>query len=244
MLRPDSVVEMVIPSIVGTLATAGALVIRERRAADPIVPMDILAARPIAIASAALFLGTASLFAITVFVPVFLQAATGATPTGAGLLMVPMMLGITASTTLSGRAIARTGRYKRFPVAGLGLMAAALALMAAVAGARSQAAAAVALAVFGLGFGLVSQVLVVAVQNAVDRSQLGIATATTSFFRALGGAVGAAVLGAVFAAGGSAGGPADVAGAVQVVFLAATPLAAIALVVVMRLPEVPLRTRV
>jgi EmrB/QacA subfamily drug resistance transporter len=228
--------------IAATLATAGALVVRERRAADPIVPIDLLAARPIAVASAALFLGTAALFAITVFVPLFLQAATGATPTRAGLLMVPMMLGITASTTLSGRAIARTGRYKRFPVTGLGVMAAALALMAAVAGERSQVAAAVALALFGLGFGLVSQVLVVAVQNAVERSQLGIATATTSFFRALGGAVGAAVLGAVFAAGGT-GGPAGVAAAVQTVFLVAAPLAAIAMLVVLRLPELPLRTR-
>jgi MFS family permease len=155
--------------------------------------------------------------------------------------MVPMMLGVTVSTTLSGRAIARTGRYKRFPVAGLAVMAAALASMAAVAGARSQAAAALALALFGLGFGLVTQVLVVAVQNAVERAQLGIATATTSFFRALGGAVGAAVLGAVFAAGGGHTAPPDVADAVQVVFLAAAPLAAIALLVVLRLPEVPLR---
>jgi EmrB/QacA subfamily drug resistance transporter len=235
------------PTILGlaasTLAAAGALVVRERRAPDPIVPVRLLTARPVAVASAALFLGTAALFAVTVFVPLFLQVATGATPTGAGLLMVPMMLGITISTTLSGRAIARTGRYKRFPVAGLAGMAAALALMAAVAGTRSQAAAALALALFGLGFGLVSQVLVVAVQNAVERSQLGIATATTGFFRALGGSMGAAGLGAVFAAGGAKGDPADVAGAVQVVFLTAAPLAAIALLVVLRLPEVPLRTR-
>jgi EmrB/QacA subfamily drug resistance transporter len=228
--------------IAATLTAAGGLVVRERRVADPIVPIRLLASRPVAVASAALFLGTAALFAVTVFVPLFLQVATGATPTGAGLLMVPMMLGITASTTVSGRAIARTGRYKRFPVAGLGVMAAALALMAAVAGERSQVAVAVALALFGLGFGLVSQVLVVAVQNAVERSQLGIATATTSFFRALGGAVGAAVLGAVFAAGGSGTGPADVASAVQVVFVVAAPLAALAVLVVVRLPEVPLRT--
>ena len=71
-----------------------------------------------AVASAALFLATAALFAVTVFVPLFLQTTTGASPTEAGLLLVPAMLGITVSTTLSGRAIARTGRYKRFPVAG------------------------------------------------------------------------------------------------------------------------------
>ena len=101
--------------------------------------------------------------------------------------------------------IARTGRYKRFPIAGLALMTAALVLLAALAGDPSQVATGIALAVFGLGFGMVTQVLIVAVQNSVERRELGVATATTGFFRALGGAVGAAVLGAVFAA--QAGGP-------------------------------------
>src|SRR5439155_6828765 len=109
----------------------------------------------------------------------------------------------------------------------------------------------VAIAVVGLGFGLVTQVLIVAVQNSVDRSQLGIATAATGFFRALGGAVGAAVLGAVFAArvgadvagvqSLGAAGREDVIHGVQAVFAVAAPVAAIALIVVLRLPELPLR---
>jgi EmrB/QacA subfamily drug resistance transporter len=225
-----------------TLALAGALVARERRAADPIVPLALLRTRSVAVASAALFLGTAALFAITVFVPLFLQDATGASPTQAGLLLAPMMVGITLSTTLSGRSIARTGRYKRYPVAGLALMAGALVLLAAVAGDASRAATAAGLVVFGLGFGMVTQVLVVAVQNSVERRELGVATAATGFFRALGGAVGAAALGAVFAArAGSSAHPA-VAEAVQLVFLVAAPLAALALLVVLRLPERALRS--
>ena len=110
--------------------------------------------------------------------------------------------------TLAGRAISRTGRYKRFPVAGLALMTVALALLAVVAGDPSRSRPASASAVFGLGFGMVGQVLIVAVQNGVERRQLGVAMATTSFFRGLGGAVGAAVLGAVFAARVGATGPA------------------------------------
>jgi MFS family permease len=206
------------------------------------------------VASAALFLGTAALFAITVFVPLFLETTTGATPTEAGLLLIPAMLGITVSTTLSGRSIARTGRYKRFPIAGLALMAIALGLLATLASERSRVATGIGLAVFGLGFGMVTQVLVIAVQNSVDRRQLGIATATTGFFRALGGAVGAAVLGAVFAAqagtrasegAGLHGAPRDnVVDAVQTVFLVAAPLAALALLAVLVLPELPLQTRV
>jgi EmrB/QacA subfamily drug resistance transporter len=230
-------------AIVGLFAVAlgvgGALVARERRAADPIVPLDLLRTRTVALSSAALFLATGALFAINVFVPLFLQRTTGATPTEAGLLLVPAMLGITLSTNLAGRAISRTGRYKRYPVIGLGLMTAALVLLAVVAGHPSRLATGLCLAVFGLGFGVVGQVLIVAVQGSVDPRRLGVAMATTSFFRALGGAVGAAALGAVFAARAADG----IVGAVQLVFLVAAPLAAIALLVVLRIEERPLPTR-
>jgi EmrB/QacA subfamily drug resistance transporter len=231
----------IVALIAATLTLGGALFARERRAADPIVPVALLRTRAVAVASTTLFLGTAALFAVTVFVPLFLQTATGATPTEAGLLLAPMMLATALSTTLSGRAIARTGRYKRFPIAGLGLMSAALVVLAAVAGDASRTATGIGLVVFGLGFGMVTQVLIVAVQNSVDRRELGVATAATGFFRALGGAVGAATLGAVFAARAGSGG--DVADAVQTVFVVAAPLAALALLAVLRLPEVPLQTR-
>jgi EmrB/QacA subfamily drug resistance transporter len=247
------------PQILGltvvTLALSGALLVRERRVADPIVPFHLLRTRAIAIPSVTLFLATAALFAITVFVPLLLQTATGATPTEAGLLLAPAMLGITVSTTLSGRSIARTGRYKRFPIAGLALMTTALALLAAFAGDPHATTIGAGLIVFGLGFGMVTQVLITAVQNTVERRELGIAMAVTGFFRGLGGAVGAAVLGAVFAAqagssvsdagSGLAGAVrGDVIDGVQGVFLVAAPLAAIALLVVLRLPEAHLRTEV
>jgi EmrB/QacA subfamily drug resistance transporter len=241
--------------IAATVLLCAALTARERRAADPIVPIGLLRTRAVAVASSALFLATAALFSITVFVPLFLQTTTGATPTEAGLLLVPMMLGITLSTTLSGRSIARSGRYKRFPIAGLALMTTALALLAVFAADPSRTTTGIGLAVFGLGFGLVTQVLLVAVQNSVDRRELGTATATTNFFRALGGAVGAAVLGAVFAARAGVHASqsnvqaidpvlrADIVDAVQTVFVVAAPLAALALIVVLRLPEAPLQTR-
>jgi EmrB/QacA subfamily drug resistance transporter len=232
--------------IAATLVLSGALVAQERRAADPIVPLALLRTRTVALVSAALFLATAALFAVTVFVPLFLQTTTGATPTEAGLLLVPAMLGITVSTTVAGRLIARTGRYKRFPVGGLALMTAALGALAALSGEPSQVRTGGALVVFGLGFGMVTQVLVTAIQNTVDRRMLGVATATAGFFRALGGAVGAAVLGAVFAA--QAGGDADVRATdvvdgVQAVFLVAAPLAALALLAVLAIPEKPLEAQ-
>jgi EmrB/QacA subfamily drug resistance transporter len=229
--------------LAGTLLAAAALAVRERRALDPIVPVTMLRTAAVATASAGLFLTTAGLFAVVVFVPVYLQAATGASPTGAGLLLLPMMAGITASTTLSGRAISRTGRYKRFPVAGLALMTAGLLVLAAVTSAESAVLCGAGLVVFGLGFGMVTQVLVVSVQNGVERQAIGIATATTGFFRALGGSVGAAVLGAVFTGALGAGTPSPdaVADAVRTVLLCAAPVTAAALAIVARMPEVPLK---
>jgi MFS family permease len=202
-----------------------------------------------------MFLATATLFAITVFVPLFLQATTGATPTEAGLLLIPMMLGITVSTNFAGRRIERTGRYKVFPVSGLALMAASLVALAVVAGDPSQTATGIGIAVFGLGFGMVSQILIVAVQNGVESREMGIAMATANFFRGLGGAVGAAVLGGVFAtrAGTIAvtegptalggGARSDVIDGVQAVFAVAAPIALAGLLVVLALKEVPLRSR-
>ena len=132
-------------------------------------------------------------------------------------------------------------------------MTAALALLAALAAHPSQTTTGIGVGVFGLGFGMVGQVLIVAVQNSVERRQLGVAMATTSFFRGLGGAVGAAALGAVFAAhartiapGGTvarlnAGARHDVIDGVQTVLLVATPIAALALALAFLLDEVPLR---
>ena len=230
-------------AIVGLFAAAAALavgvVVRERRAVDPIVPLDLLRTRVVAVAGAAFFFVTATLFAITVFVPLLLQVTTGATPTEAGLLLVPMMLGITLSTNLAGRAVSRTGRLRRFPIAGLAIMTAALVGLAVVVADPSRVTMSFGIAVFGVGFGMTGQMLTVAVQNGVDRRRLGVAMGTTTFLRGLGGAIGAAALGAVFAARVGTGPVerADVIDAVQTVFLVAAPLAAIALLVVLALPE-------
>jgi predicted MFS family arabinose efflux permease len=243
------------PAIVALLAASGvlgvALIARTRRTEDPIVPLSVIGNRPVALASAALFLVTATMFSITVFVPVFLQTTTGASPTQAGLLLIPMMVGITLSTNVAGRLIQRTGRYKLFPVVGLAWISAALLALAVLVEHPSRITIGIALTLFGLGFGMVGQVLIIAVQNSVGGRDLGLAMAVTGFFRALGGAVGAAALGAVFASRvGHAGtgtlalahaGRIHVVSGVHDVFLVTAPTALVALVVVLALREVPLR---
>jgi len=225
---------------VALVVLSAGLVARERRAADPIVPLHVLLAPGVALASTAMFLTTACLFSVTVFAPLLLQVTTGATATESGLLLVPAMAGITISTTISGRLMTRTGRYKRFPLAGLALMSIASIVLAVVADDGSRLRIGIGLAIFGLGFGMVTQILIVAVQNVVEKRDLGVATATTGFFRALGGAIGAAALGAVFTARAGTGQPAQIAAAIQRVFYVAAPIAAAALIAVALLREVPL----
>jgi EmrB/QacA subfamily drug resistance transporter len=218
------------------LAAAGvalliAFVVRERRAAEPIVPLRLFRDPVFNVVSLALFLTMFAFFAAIVFVPVFLQVVIGASATESGLLLLPLLLAGVASTTLSGRLISRTGRYKRFPVAGLALMAAGLVLLAQMDASTSRTTAGAFLVVFGLGFGMVTQVLTIAIQNAVERHDIGIATASANLFRSLGGSVGVAVFGAVYAGGHST----------QPVFLIAAPVAALALLVVLFLKEIPLK---
>jgi EmrB/QacA subfamily drug resistance transporter len=204
-----------------------AFVAQERRAKEPVLPLRLFKEPVFDIVSAALFFTTLSFFAVIVFMPVFLQTTVGVSATTSGALLLALLIGATVSTTVSGRSISKTGHYKRFPVIGLAVMAVGLVALSTLDADSSKPMIIVLLAVFGLGFGLVSQVLTVAIQNAVDRRDLGIATAGANLFRSLGGAVGTAIYGALYT--GSS------------IFLYAAPAAVVGLLVVLLLEEVPLR---
>jgi EmrB/QacA subfamily drug resistance transporter len=225
----------------GAVALLVLFVAQERRAAEPILPLRLFRQPVFVIVSAALFLTTLAFFAVIVYMPVYLQVATGATATESGLLLLPLLLAATASTAIAGRVISRTGRYKAFPVTGLALMAVGLALLSGIGANTAYGGVALLLVFFGVGFGMVSQVLTIAIQNAVERSELGIATASANLFRSLGGAVGVALFGALFAGRLHGPGPAATADALSGVFLAAAPVAALGALVVLTLKEVPLR---
>jgi EmrB/QacA subfamily drug resistance transporter len=190
--------------IVGLGAAAvvlgAAFVAQERRAAEPILPLRLFRDPVFDVVSAVLFLTTCAFFAAIVFTPLWLQSVGGASATNSGLLLLPLMLSAATSTAVSGRLISRTGRYKRFPVAGLAIMAFGLFLLSTMDAGTSRTTTSLLLVVFGLGFGMVSQVLTVAIQNAVDRRDIGVATGSANLFRALGGSVGVALFGAIFAA--------------------------------------------
>jgi EmrB/QacA subfamily drug resistance transporter len=224
-----------LPLAFAAVALLVAFVARERRAPEPILPLRLFRDPVFNVVSATLFLTTCAFFAAIVFVPLYLQEVLGVSATNSGALLLPLLLAGTLSTTIAGRLISRTGRYKPFPIAGLALMAVALLLLSSMDAETSRTTAVLFLVVFGLGFGMVSQVLTVAVQNAVDRKDIGVATGSANLFRALGGSLGVAVFGALLA-----GNP-DLAGGLHTVFLTATPIAVAALLVALLLRETPLQ---
>jgi hypothetical protein len=139
-----------------------------------------------------------ALFGSLTYLPLFQQVVRGLSPTASGLQLVPLMAGLLTSSIGSGQLISRTGRYKIFPIIGTALSAIGLFLLSGLDPQTGTLEAASYMLVLGLGLGFVMQVLVLAVQNAVSYSQLGIATSSATLFRSIGGSLGTAILGAIF----------------------------------------------
>jgi EmrB/QacA subfamily drug resistance transporter len=193
--------EPVLALAVAGIALLALFVLVQAGAVEPILPLRLFRDPVVVVVSGGLVAGTCSLFAATTFLPLYLQVVRGITATSSGLLLLPLMLGITAATTVSGRIISATGRYKLFPIGGLTLTTTALGLFAMLDAATPLWLVIAIMVLMGVGFGMVTQVLVLAIQNAVDRKELGTATAAANFFRSLGGSVGVAVFGGVMSAG-------------------------------------------
>lgn len=184
----------------GTAAAALAVVLVETRHPEPVLPVRVVRRRTTALAIIASVAVGISLFGGSVFLSQYFQIAGGHSPTVAGLLGTPLMVGSLVGTVVSGRLITRTGRWKRFLVSGSLLLVTGFGLLATVDHTTPEWHTMVFMAVVGLGMGMMLQNLVLAVQNTVDVSEVGAASATVTFFRSLGGAVGVSVLGAMLAA--------------------------------------------
>ncbi len=186
--------------IVGALGVAAvaAFLLVERRAREPVLPPALWRERVFAVASALSLIVGFALFGAVTFLPLYFQTVNAASPTGAGLRLLPMMLGVLVTSIGSGQAISRIGRYKAFPVVGTLVMACGLYLLSHLGVGTSTALASLYLLVLGLGLGLVMQVLILAVQNAVPYVVLGAATSGVTLMRGIGGSVGTAAFGSLF----------------------------------------------
>ena len=186
-----------------SLAGAGVVLVamfvaQERRAPEPVLPLRLFGNPIFVVGNLASFLVGLAMFGVIVFVPLFLQVVNGASPTRSGLLLTPLMFGLIVGAVGSGRLITRSGRYKAFPVAGSAIMTLGIWLLSRLDADTSRVTQSLFMGVVGLGIGLVMQVLVLAVQNAVEARDLGVATSATSFFRSMGGAFGVALFGSIF----------------------------------------------
>ncbi|GGW82164.1 MDR family MFS transporter [Streptomyces lomondensis] len=191
------------PQIIG-LAVLGVVlavvfVAVERRAAEPVLPLKLFRVRTFTLAAVISFVVGFAMFGALTYLPTFLQIVQGVSPTMSGVHMLPMVLGLLLASTASGQIVSRTGRWKVFPIAGTGVTTLGLLLLHQLDEHSSTAELSGFFFVFGLGLGLVMQVLVLIVQNAVPYEDLGVATSGATFFRSIGASFGVAVFGTVFA---------------------------------------------
>ncbi|GCE37906.1 Permeases of the major facilitator superfamily [Rhodococcus wratislaviensis] len=184
----------------GLMLAAAGFVITEERAKDPIIPLGLFRNPTFVNATAvglALGLG---MFAAIGFVPTFLQMSAGTSAAASGLLMLPMMAGLLGTSIASGAAIAKTGRYQRYPIVGTLVTGASMVAMTTLTSSTPIFLICVYLFVFGAGLGLIIEIVVLVVQNAVPAAQIGTATSTNNYFREVGAALGTAVFGTIFTA--------------------------------------------
>ncbi|MGE7388154.1 DHA2 family efflux MFS transporter permease subunit [Streptomyces sp. NPDC004126] len=175
-----------------------AFLLVERRAAEPVLPLGLFRIRTFTLCSVISFVVGFAMFGAMVYLPTFLQVVRGVSPTMSGVHMLPMVFGLLIASTLSGQIVSRTGRWKVFPIAGTAVTAVGLLLLHQLERTSSDWETSAYFFVFGVGLGLVMQVLVLVVQNAVSYADLGVATSGATFFRSIGASFGVAIFGTVF----------------------------------------------
>jgi EmrB/QacA subfamily drug resistance transporter len=172
----------------------------EFRAADPIIPFWLFQNRTVAVSVAAGFLAGIAMFGAISFIPLFAQGALGMTATEAGSLLTPLMLSWVSMSVVGGRLLLKIG-YRTITIAGFIVLTSGFVILSMFEPGTPRYHLYLDLMLIGAGLGLTMLTLLIAVQQAVERHQLGVATSMNQFSRAIGGAFGVAIMGAVLTAG-------------------------------------------
>ena len=191
---------LVLTLVAVTVITAGAFVMFERRAAEPIMPLHLFSDRNFNLTTIAGLITGIAMFGALAYLPTYLQMVTGANATEAGFLMIPMMAALLISSIGSGWLVSKFGRYKWMPIIGTVIVGIALVLLSTMTPTLPIWILCSYLAVMGAGLGLSMQILILIVQNSFPNSQVGTATASNNYFRQIGASIGSAVVGSLFAA--------------------------------------------
>jgi EmrB/QacA subfamily drug resistance transporter len=179
--------------VVGGLGIVAFLLVERSMKEEALLPLTLFANRTVAVASGASVLIGMAMFGGLACLPLYLQIVKGASPTKAGLLLLPLTLGIMFGSILSGQIISRTGRYRRFPIMGAALLTVSLFVFHYVHADTPLWQTMIVMVFFGLGLGFNFQPLTLAVQNAVSPRMIGVATSSATFTRQIGGTLGTAV---------------------------------------------------
>jgi EmrB/QacA subfamily drug resistance transporter len=180
------------------VALIGLFVLVERRAPEPVLPLHLFRLRAFSMTSVVGFIVGFAMFGAITYLPAFFQVVRGISPTISGVYLLPLMAGLLIVSITSGQVIARTGKYRFFPIVGTAAMTIGLFLLSLMGIGSSTLQDSLSMLVLGLGLGGVMQVLVIIAQNGVPHSELGVATSGATFFRSIGGSFGTAIFGAIF----------------------------------------------
>jgi len=172
---------------------------REKFAKEPIIPLGLFRNHVFSVASLLSFIIGIVMFGALIFLPEYQQIIRGDSATKSGLMLLPLMAGLMGASVTSGRLISRSGHYRKFPIMGTAIITVAFWLFSHIAVSTNRVLLGVWMVVLGVGIGMVMPVLTLAVQNAVERKNLGTATSSVVFFRSIGSSLGAAIFGAILA---------------------------------------------
>jgi EmrB/QacA subfamily drug resistance transporter len=227
----------------GGVALAVGFVARERRAPEPVLPLRLFANPVLRAAAGINFTSGLLLWCGIFFVPLFVQEVSGVSASSSGVVLVPLMFGAAFGTLVTGRLVARNGRYRAWPIVGSVMMTVAVALLVTLDRGSPVALAGAFVLLLGTGAGFVMQPSLLAAQNSVEQHDLGTATSTALLFRTLGNTIGTPIFGGILNArlAGTARTPDAVAGALHIVFAGAVLVGLASIVISWFLPERALR---
>ena len=171
--------------------------VQEKRAKEPILPLHLFENHTFNLTSLLGAVIGAGMFGAIVMLPLYMQVVKGYSATSAGLKLIPMMLGIVSMSIYSGKTISKHGHYKRFPVIGAVIMTLGILFMTRLEINTPYWQVAINAVMIGMGLGLSMQTIVIALQNAVDMRDMGVATSSNTFFRSLGAVFGTALFGSI-----------------------------------------------
>jgi EmrB/QacA subfamily drug resistance transporter len=184
-------------AVIAVLATMAFLAV-EARAAEPVIPLHVFANRNFSLATGMSFLAGVAMLGALTFLPLYQQTVQHASPTGSGLLLIPLMFGSMVTSLISGQVTSRTGRYKVLPIIGGAIMAVGMFLLTNLGPHTSRLTSGVYFVVLGVGMGFLMQITSLIVQNSVHPRDMGVATSSRTFFQQIGGSIGVSVFGAIF----------------------------------------------